>query len=284
MVVPEGVVDVLEAVEVQQQQGRRLEPAVGGADRLLDAVAEQLPVGQPGQAAGRLRLLTGGELGGLGLEVEVGRVDPLHVDLVGGLGVAAVDDVEHLPHVPEAGGVPGLDAPGRFGVVGLAAVRQETERDVQRPARVGEGGQQPGARLGQVGVGDGVLLADLVAHLDPGVALAAEVLDLPDRPVGADRGPHGGGRQAEQHRGQAGGRGGDQPAHAAVHPTGLPTRAVTVHHDPLSMSNERRPRLEPGRVVKLPSIGFIGPAATELTGSACPSQPPCPPSRPLKNQ
>jgi hypothetical protein len=49
MVVAEGVVDVLEPVQVQQQQRRGAQVAVGGPDGLAHAVGEQLPVGQPGK-------------------------------------------------------------------------------------------------------------------------------------------------------------------------------------------------------------------------------------------
>jgi hypothetical protein len=49
MVVAEGVVDVLEPVQVQEQQCRWAELTVGGPDGLADAVGEQLPVGQPGE-------------------------------------------------------------------------------------------------------------------------------------------------------------------------------------------------------------------------------------------
>jgi hypothetical protein len=196
----------------QQEAAERQQPHAGRDEgRRQQGV---LAVAQPGQAGGRLRLLAGGERGGLRLQVEVGRMDPQRVDLVGGRGVAAVDDIEHLPHQLEAGSVPGHDALRRGHVVGLAAVGQEPEGDVQRPACLGEGRPQLEARLGKVGVGDGVLLGDLVAGLDPGVALGAEVLQLPDRPVGACRGPDGGRGQAEQHGRQAGGGGREQPAGA----------------------------------------------------------------------
>jgi hypothetical protein len=45
MMVAEGVVDLLEPVQVQQQQYRRAELPVGVPDGLADAVGEQLPVG-----------------------------------------------------------------------------------------------------------------------------------------------------------------------------------------------------------------------------------------------
>ena len=48
-VVAERVVDLLEAVEVEQQQRQRLAGARRGAQRLGQAVLEQQAVGQPGQ-------------------------------------------------------------------------------------------------------------------------------------------------------------------------------------------------------------------------------------------
>ena len=45
----EGVVDVLEAVEVEKQQGRHVAPAADAGDRLLEPLEQQNPVGQPGQ-------------------------------------------------------------------------------------------------------------------------------------------------------------------------------------------------------------------------------------------
>ena len=47
MVMAKGVVDILEPVQVQQQQGGWAQLAISGPDCLVDAVGEQLPVGQP---------------------------------------------------------------------------------------------------------------------------------------------------------------------------------------------------------------------------------------------
>ena len=47
--VAERVVDVLEAVEIEEQHGELAAPAVRAGDRLPDAIGEQRPVGQAGQ-------------------------------------------------------------------------------------------------------------------------------------------------------------------------------------------------------------------------------------------
>ena len=47
--VAERIVDVLEAVEVEEQDGDLAAVAARACDRLSDAVREQRPVGQPGQ-------------------------------------------------------------------------------------------------------------------------------------------------------------------------------------------------------------------------------------------
>jgi hypothetical protein len=214
VVVAEGVVDVLEPVEVQQQQGGGTQLPVGGPERLPDAVGEQLPVGQAGQrvvqrlvvaggglahelplvaerqqqeaaqrehahqardqrrrqqrvlavaqqghAGGRLGLFAVGERGGLVLEVDVGRVHPVRVEVVGRVGVAGVDQVEHLAHEDEVGGVPGLDPPGLGDVLGLAVDHQVAQGDAQRRPRLLQRRPQLGVWPGQVGVADGVLLA-----------------------------------------------------------------------------------------------------------------------------
>ena len=49
-VVPEGVVHVLEAVQVHDQEGEGLLAAAGLLERVLDAVVEEAPVRQAGQA------------------------------------------------------------------------------------------------------------------------------------------------------------------------------------------------------------------------------------------
>ena len=49
MVVPEGVVDLLEPVQVDQQQPRRRPVAAAGTQRLGEPVRQQYPVRQPSQ-------------------------------------------------------------------------------------------------------------------------------------------------------------------------------------------------------------------------------------------
>ena len=58
-VVAERVVDLLEVVEVDQHHGGGGVRAVAGGDRLLDAVAEQRAVGQPGQRVVQRLVLLG---------------------------------------------------------------------------------------------------------------------------------------------------------------------------------------------------------------------------------
>jgi hypothetical protein len=267
VMVAEGVVDVLEPVQVQQQQDGRLQRPVGGAERLAEPVGEQRAVGQagervvqrlvvaggglvnqpplvadqheqeagqggdahgpghqgrrdqgvlslpqPGQAGGGLGLLAGGQRRSLLGHVQIGRMDPLQVDLVGGPHVLGVDRVQRLPQQPRAGDVAGLQLAGLGGVVRLAVLGQLGERDLQGLAGVVQGRPELGVGRRQVRVADGMLLVDLVADLDPGVTLGADALDLPDGPVDRRRRPDRPSRQREQHRGQAGTRERDQPA------------------------------------------------------------------------
>ena len=80
--VTEGVVDVLEAIEIQQQHGHLLARPLRVLDRLLDPVVEQGAIGQPGQRVVQRHAL---ELGFL--ELAFGDIaqdrdtDPFFVDL-----------------------------------------------------------------------------------------------------------------------------------------------------------------------------------------------------------
>ena len=79
----EGVVDVLEAVEVEQQQGRHVAPAADAGDRLLEPLEQQDPVGQPGQGVVHGEIL--GPAPGLDLGGDVGRGAAVADRLAGGV-------------------------------------------------------------------------------------------------------------------------------------------------------------------------------------------------------
>ncbi|WRL63368.1 hypothetical protein U6N30_27080 [Blastococcus brunescens] len=73
--VAQGVVDLLEAVQVDQQQGDLAVRPAGGGESLVEAVAQQLPVGQTGQGVvrGLVAVPLGRGLQGLGLAAELFR-------------------------------------------------------------------------------------------------------------------------------------------------------------------------------------------------------------------
>ena len=72
-VVPERVVDLLEAVEVDQQQRGRLAAALGGRQRVRHAVVEQRAVGQVGEVV--VQRLVAQRAGGDGDDPEQARVE-----------------------------------------------------------------------------------------------------------------------------------------------------------------------------------------------------------------
>ncbi|HET8977689.1 MAG TPA: hypothetical protein VFN87_05985 [Solirubrobacteraceae bacterium] len=85
----ERVVDLLETVEVHERHGQLGAAALGVADRLGDALAEQHPVGQPGERIVQRLVL-----------VELGLADEL---LLGALALGDVLDHRHRGHGASSG-------------------------------------------------------------------------------------------------------------------------------------------------------------------------------------
>jgi hypothetical protein len=191
--VPEGVVDRLEVVEVDQQQFHPAAAAQVAGDRLVHPVAEQRPVGQPGERvlerlAGQLTLQ-----GFLRAHVTDGQHDRADVRVVQPVAAGDVHVDPPAVGVPAARvdpvGVAGLGGaqvghPGGHGeqVVGVGHLHQVVRGEpgcvpAQDPPRRGAGEDYPAVRDGQDGI-RAVLEHGLTAALGGGpvrVLLAAVV-------------------------------------------------------------------------------------------------------------
>ncbi len=196
---------------------------------------------QLGQGGGRLRLFAGRQRDRRLPQVDVGRVDPLQVDLVGRPHVVGVDRVQHLVQQLKAGRVLGLDLSGLGGVVGPAVGGQLAQGDLKGPAGLLQGRPQLGIGGGKVGMPKGMLLVDLVARFDPGVALGADALDLSGGTVDSRRRPDRASGQPNQYCGQAGRHDRDQPAALAIRLSVRPM-ACAVRPDHCHSSPSTHPR------------------------------------------